>query len=110
MFKIMEISDADIVFGGKISELLPGYNEIPSEFRNMNSRNKWNQMVNDWFYCGLKNLRLKPKAGVDIDKALRHIRAIMASFEPKHEHKIAGCAYLLSEWFDDVSYERVKPY
>ena len=28
------------------------------------------------------------------------IAAILASFEPKHEHKEAGAAYLLSQWFE----------
>lgn len=109
MFQIMEVNDVDIAFGGHTDKLLPKYEEIPDEFKNMNSRTKWNKMVDDWFYCGLKNLRLKPKAGVDTEKALKHIRAVMASFEPKHEHKIAGCAYLLSKWFDDVSYEKANP-
>jgi hypothetical protein len=32
----------------------------------------------------------------------------MSSWEPKHEHKEAGCAYLLSEFFDDVNYKKAK--
>jgi hypothetical protein len=110
MFKIKDVNDVDMAFGGNIKKLLPAYNDIPDEYKGFHSQNKWVEMVNDWFYCGLKNLQLKPKAGVDPDKALRHIKAVMASFEPKHEHKIAGCAYLLSQWFEDVSYERAKPY
>lgn len=108
MFEIKEVSDLDIAFGGRTRELLPPYEEIPEEFKRMSSRNKWVSMVEDWFYYGLKNLQLKPKEGVDINKAMKHIKAIMGSFEPKHEHKMAGCAYLLSLWFDDVSYEKAK--
>jgi hypothetical protein len=26
----------------------------------------------------------------------------MRSFEPKHEHKIEGVAYLMSQWFEKI--------
>jgi hypothetical protein len=31
-----------------------------------------------------------------------HLKAIMGSFQPKHEHKTAGVAYLMSLWFEAV--------
>ncbi len=104
--QVQEVTDLDIVFGGRAMELLPPYSEIPEEFRD--GRTKWNKVVSDWFFCGLKNCKWVPKEGIDTGKALRHIKAILGSFEPKHEHKEAGCAYLLSEWFEDVTYERAK--
>jgi hypothetical protein len=106
MFDIQEVNRVDIAFGGNMAKLLPKYEDIPKEYKNMNDTTKWNKLVLDWFYCGLKSLKLKPKVGVDTNKAMAHIKAIMASWEPKHEHKIAGCAYLLSQWFDDVQYEK----
>jgi hypothetical protein len=84
---------------------MPPHKEIPEEFKNMNSRNKWNQLFSDWFYCGLKSLELTPKEGVDKDKAIYFIRCIMGSWEPKHEHKEAACAFLLNEYFSNVKYE-----
>lgn len=108
MFMPKELSDVERAFGGKMSELLPEWGEIPESFRDMNDRSKWSQLVSDWFYCGLKGMKLAPKEGIDANKAIRHIKAILASWEPKHEHKFAGCAYLMSLWFDDAKWERAK--
>lgn len=46
-----------------------------------------------------------PEAGVDRYKALRHIHYILGSWEPKHEHKEAGAAFLFNEWFEDAKWE-----
>lgn len=108
MFEIQEVSGVDLAFGGDMKKLLPKWDDIPEEYRNMNGITKWNKMVSDWFFCGIKDLKLKPKDGIDTHKAMSHIRAIMSSWEPKHEHKEAGCAYLLSQWFDDVQYKKLK--
>ena len=105
MIKIQEVSIIDVAFGGNIKKLLPKWEEIPEEFKNMNNSTKWNKVVSDWFFCGLKNAEWIPKDGIDSSKALAHVRAILVSFEPKHEHKEAGCAYLLNEWFEGVTYE-----
>lgn len=103
---IQEISDLDVVFPGNVAALMPKWEEIPEEFRRGHGR--WDDVVNDWFFHGLKNSQWTPKPGVDTNKALRHIKAILASFEPKHEHKTAAVAYLLSEWFENVTYEKAK--
>lgn len=47
-------------------------------------------------------LTFKPKPGVDQDKAIKAIKALLASWEPRHEHQIAGVVYLFSEWFEEV--------
>jgi hypothetical protein len=83
---------------------MPKYQGIPDEFKNRN--NKWTTVVSDWFFNGLHNVKWTPKDGVETGKALTHIKAIMASYEPEHEHKESGCAYLLSEWFKDVTYNK----
>ena len=103
-----EVSDLDLVFPTRYRELLPRWEEIPEEFRDMNNRSKWMRLISDWFYCGLKSLRGKPKAGIDPQKAFRHIEACLRDWGPKHEHKFAGCAYLLSLWFEDVQWEKAK--
>lgn len=95
-----QITDLDSVFG-KIEGLLPDKEVIPNEFWNGNT--KWNKIICQWFYDGLpQKTKFIPKEGIDYRTALRHIGSILRSFEPKHEHKEAGCAYLLSLWFDDI--------
>lgn len=107
MRPIPEVSDLDVVFCTKATSILPPMKDIPAEFKK--SSNKWAQVVSDWFFCGIKDCKWSPKPGVDVGKALRAIKACIGDFEPSHEHKEAGVAFLLSEWFDDVTYKRAKP-
>jgi hypothetical protein len=104
--KPITVADVDIAFGGNIWKLMPAMAKIPSEFHH--GSNKWNKFMSDWFYRGLKNLNVTPKKGIDEKAALRHLAAILKSWEPKHEHKEAAVAYLASLWFEDVTYETVK--
>lgn len=94
-----EISTLDMVFPTTVRHLMPDYAEIREVY---DRGNKWgNRLFSDWFYSGIKSTDgLIPRDGIDKKKALRHIRAVMGSFEPKHEHKEAACAYLLDKWFD----------
>jgi hypothetical protein len=63
----------------------------------------WRDLFTRWFFAGLpKDTEFTPKAGIDRTKAMRHISACMRSFEPKHEQKEAGVAYLLSLWFERI--------
>lgn len=105
MYEIQEISAPMLAFPASVKHLMPKYKDIPDEFKDWNNRNKWSKLVTTWFFRGLKSAKWTPKPGVDTNKALRHVGAIMGSFEPKHEHKEAACAFLLSEWFEDVQYE-----
>jgi len=97
----------DQAFPATVKHLMPPYDEIPSEFKQF--RNKWVLIFQDFFYFGAKNIQWKAKAGVDEKAAVRHVRTIMGSYEPKHEHKTAACAYLMSLWFDDITYEKEAP-
>jgi hypothetical protein len=97
------VRDIDIAFGGRIAALLPPTEEIPAEFDRWS--NPWNEFITGWLFEGVtgeKLAALTAKAGVDKDTALRHLAAVLSSFEPKHEHKTAGCAYLASLWFEAV--------
>lgn len=102
MTPIAEVSDLDLAFPADVTLLMPRYDDIPEEFRNGSS--KWNRLFADWFFSGLEKLDASPKDGVDVKKALRHIRAIMGSFQPSHEHKEAAVAFLLSEWLEDANW------
>jgi|ERR1041384_4841867 hypothetical protein len=104
MYPIHELSDIEVAFPAQVSHLMPPRDAIPQEFKDGNT--KWNELFNQWFFVGLKGATFKPKEGVDQQKALRHIRAVMRSFQPKHEHKEEAVAFLLSEWFDDVIYDQ----
>ena len=99
-----QVTRLDLAFGGRMAELLPDWKTIPEEFKN--GRTKWNRLFNDWFYFGLKQLDFTPREGIDKSVAAAHISAIMRSWDPQHEHKEAGCAYLMSLWFEDVQWIR----
>lgn len=100
--KPQKVSDIDMAFGVKAMELLPPWNSIPDEFKRGNT--KWNKLVSKLFFEGGKGISLKPKHGINSTEAYRHISCCLRSFEPKHEHKEAGCAYLFSQWFEDVQF------
>jgi hypothetical protein len=99
MIPVPELNDVDLAFGN--IKHMPKYDSVPEEFHRMN--NPYVRFVSEWFALGRTKDdmdRLIAKEGVDKVKALRAIKAILGSWEPKHEHKEAGCAYLLSQWFD----------
>jgi len=97
------VTGVDMAFGGDIDKLLPDYDSIPEEFTVGCNHNKWNKIFSNWFFHGLdKDTDFIPKDGIDPKAALQHISAIMKSWAPKHEHKEAGCAYLLQLWFKDI--------
>ena len=101
MRKVPTINKLDLAFGS--IEHLPPMSEIPKKF-SMMSHTFQNDFISKWFFTGLKEsdiATLIPKPGVDKNKALEAISAILRSFEPKHEHKEAGAAFLLSEWFEE---------
>lgn len=86
---------------------LPSWKDIPDEFKR---RHRLVDVANDLFFEGgkLSDFGLKPKPGVDKGKAIRVIKCCLTSLEPSHDHKEAGVAYMLSEWFEDASGERDK--
>lgn len=99
MYPISEIDNLTLAIAASVEHLMPKYSDIPDEFKR--TSNKWNLFFNQWFFRGINNFSLTPKKGVNAKKALRHISAIMHSFEPKHEHKEAAVAFLLNEWFQE---------
>jgi len=92
------ITIKDALFGN-IRGMLPNYESIPEEFKKHN--NIWVQWQQKWFFNGLQDEDIpKPKEGINLNKALAHLSVVQGSFEPKHEHKEAGVAYLASLWFE----------
>lgn len=95
--KIQEVSSLDVAFGN--ASFLPPKDEIPQEF--WSGHTKWNKAFSEWFYRGTSTDKFKPKKGIDRKQAIKMIAACMASWEPAHEYKEAGCAYMMSEFFED---------
>lgn len=97
--KVPKLDNADVVFGN--IRHLPPYDAIPKRFRD--SYDPYARFVSEWFFRGRTPddmKRLTERLGVDRNQALRAIKAVLGSFEPKHEHKEAGCAFMLHEWFE----------
>jgi hypothetical protein len=95
------LSDAEVVFPASVLSIMAPWSEIPKEFHR--GRTKWNELQARWFYEGLpEGTNFRPKDGISTDAALRHLKAILGSFQPKHEHKEACVAYLMSLWFEDI--------
>lgn len=94
-----EISDVDVAFPAHVvGTLLPMPDDIPEEFKD--HHNRWNRFVSHLFFRG--GAMPAAKEGIVLQCAVRHLRAVLGSFEPKHEHKIAGAAWLASMWFVDA--------
>lgn len=94
---ISTISDVEIAFG--TTKLLPPFDEVPESFKR---GNEYTRMLD----CLFANVPL-PDANVeflegfdDLDAPAllaRVVQAHLRSFQPSHEHKIAGIGYLLSK-------------
>lgn len=125
MIPVPEVDPVAAAFGDDAMKILPAWADIPDEFKasgwsksdgrvtyfgkpGVDICGKWLEVVSDWFFCGLRNAKWVPKPGVDTAKALRAVKFCIGSWETSHEHKEAGCAYLLSQWFEDVTYQKGK--
>ena|SRR5690348_14752672 len=99
------LTRVDVVFGN--IDHMPKYSTLPDEFQR--ERSPFCDAVQHWFFSGAKGhpngieidgVTYTAKSGVSAAQALAAIKAVLGSFEPKHEHKIAACGYMLSEWFE----------
>lgn len=97
------VSDVLHAFPANLGGLMPPWESIPEQFRSLNSRTEWNRFVSSWFFTGWPTGRLLyARPDVDPEAAFRHLETIMRSFEPKHEHKEAAVAWLMSRWYADI--------
>lgn len=112
MLPVPEVSDLDLAFPA--NPPLPAVQDIPEEFKR-NPRNLFVRMADHLFSHGDvqgfpdgKHLTLVE--GLDPEKVQRAVLCCLRSYAPKHQHKIAGVAYMLSNWFtEDVQPEASKP-
>lgn len=100
--KPQKVTGLDMAFGGDTKKLLPAYDSLPEEFRR--EKHEYCKLVSKWFFGGLSpQTEFTPREGVDVKDALGHVKAVLGSFEPKHEHKTAGVAYLLDQFFVSIN-------
>lgn len=90
-------TDLDMVFGADLKDY-PPYDAIPEQFRRGNTAA--NDAVSSLFFRGgkLDDFGLRLKSGVDPNAFYGALKAMLCSFAPKHEHKEAACAWLVSEY------------
>lgn len=102
--KPREVSGIQCAFPASLADLLPAWEELPEPVRQGWHRSPWSKQAETWFYWGadLKKSTVKPREGIDVAVAFRHLGVCLGSFEPKHEHKIAGVGYLMSLWFEEL--------
>lgn len=98
--KPQDVSDLEIMFATSTDKLMPAWKDLPKCYRNMNNRRPSMAFVEEWFFLGLKQVKIIPREGVDLTKALRQLKACMGSFEPKHEHKVGGVGFLVDQFFE----------
>jgi hypothetical protein len=105
MMHVPEVTGLDVAFGN--IKHMPKFDTLPEEFRR--DRHPTCRAIYDWIFSGAKRFpggitigkrTFTAKEGVDCDKAIAAIRSVLASFDPSHEHKVSGCAFMLNEWFD----------
>jgi hypothetical protein len=103
----VEVDDAEIAFPASVTHLMPP--NIAEIYRNRAYPPEMEKIFALWFFKGVSIVEAVPKPGVDKLRALRHIRCIMGSHQPKHEHKTAAVAYLLGEWFEKFEVQELRP-
>lgn len=94
--QINSITDLECAFG--TTRLLPAMADIPPEFKGRPTGNPYVELVNALFY-GRKvpRLRIELLEGLTPPKLHRCVHAHLTSFEPKHEHKMAGVAFMIAK-------------
>jgi len=104
------VDDLTLAFPAHVvGRLIPDMSRIPVAFGGRStatpthplgmSADKWVRLADSWFGTGIVGT-VVVRPGIDAQAAVRHFRAVLGSFEPKHEHKIAAVAYLMSRWFE----------
>ena len=98
---VVEVTDAEMAFPAQvIGKFLPDWDAIPAGFKERND--PWSACADRLFFQGTGGFNFYAKDGVSAEKAYRMVAACLGSYEPKHQHKIAGVAYLLATFFEKV--------
>lgn len=101
LMKPKVVDQAMMTFPANVSDMLPVYAELHADFRT--DEHPMCEVANHWFRYGLKQgVKLYPKPEISGEEVFRHLSCCMGSFQPKHEHKIAGVAFLLDLWLEKI--------
>ena len=87
------ITDAEVAFS--TTRLLPEWDQIPDEFKTSQG-NKYTKLASDIFFGNELTGEIDLNEGIEPELLSRAVRAHLSSFQPKHEHKISGVAYMVS--------------
>lgn len=99
-----QVSDIQVALPADLNGLLPPWTAIPEDFRRDEGKARpWRRLQADWFFRGISKSAVVPRPDVDAEKAWRHLGVIQGSWDPKHEHKMAAVAWLMSRWFKAVA-------
>jgi hypothetical protein len=98
-FRVFEGVDA--AFGARLSDY-PPMSSVPDGTRNHE------HVASTLFFNGgvLEDYGLNIKPGLDRRQVMIAIRALLCSWDPKHEHKTAVVGWALSEWCDGTPKSR----
>lgn len=96
-----EVTDLQIAFPADVMHLMPDEEFCEEALKALPDGGKqWLALQRRWFHKGLPpTVTFYMAEGVDGNAAFRHLKVIQGSFQPNHEHKEAGVAYLASRWF-----------
>lgn len=100
---LLSITDLEAAFG--TTRLLPAWDAIPAPFKHHNDYSR----IAEAIFQGnpVPDMNIAFNAGFsspDVLPALHKcVRAHLISFEPKHQHKIAGVAFMMSQVFTIVA-------
>ena len=90
--QLESITPAEMAFS--TTRLLPELKDIPKEFL---TGNVYTRLVNALFYGRpLPEGDIEMREGFSSEALNRAVRAHLQSWSPKHEHKMAGVAYMVS--------------
>lgn len=101
-FTPQEVSDVLLAFPASTKHLMPSPMDLAV------ARADWAFPMWERFASAVFSGRVPTDAriylheGIDGEQAWRHIRAILRSYEPKHENKMAAVATLAMAWFQCV--------
>lgn len=106
-FPVPDVTDLDVAFGAKASAYLTR-EQMGDDF--YGDRNEFTRHASSLFFNGGHVLPAgrRWKTGIDRVKAARAIKALLCSFDPKHEIKIGTVGFALSEWTEPGEAE-VRP-
>lgn len=98
----IEVSDVLMVFPGQVDHLMPP----ESKFTDDLGQEDFRQLASDWFYHGITIAEEKtvPRPGIDLNKAYRHLRCVLGSYQFSQEYKINAIALLCEAWFEQISW------